>query len=83
MAWRGVLREDCPESGGQLGFSGKPRRLLDFLQSLFRQTLPNLLPLGSRFVPRSHNINRKLPIDNRPLPFHWTSPKVRIGSLAA
>src|SRR6267154_1365067 len=28
MAWRGDLRENCPESVGQLGFCGKPRRLL-------------------------------------------------------
>jgi hypothetical protein len=74
MARRGVLREDCSESGRQLGFSGKPRRLLDFLQLLLRKVLPNPLSLGSRFAPGPHNVNRKLPIDNRPFQLHWTSP---------
>jgi hypothetical protein len=70
MAWRDVLRENCPESRGKLGSSGKPRRLLDFLQPLLRQTLPNLFPLDSRFVPWPHNVNRELPIDNRALLLH-------------
>lgn len=41
---------------------GKPSRLFDFLQPFSSTDVPDLLPLGFRFVPGSHNVNRKLPI---------------------
>jgi hypothetical protein len=51
-----------PEGSSALVASHAVR--FNILQLFLRQKLPNRLPLGFRFVLRSHNINRKLPIDN-------------------